>query len=500
MTRALVVIIFGMLLGYHPLSAQENTFHMNIHGWLFDLYTGTTVGHHWVYFRSYNNNAQPQKDSSLTNSSGHYHIDSITCQIGSLNLEVYTYDCHQNKLSYHIFYYEPWKTLNFTLCANPPAFCKASFSWDAAITNPLQVQFTDESLGNVTTWYWDFGDGSTSDISNPIHTYSSPGTYQVILEVMDTVSLPPCVDSDTLYVTVIQVNYYTLAGQIFNGSFPQSDGKAKIYYVENDEYTLLDSSALNENGVYYFYMIPEGDYLVQAVINIAGNEVPEFWPTYYGDTTTWQQSALLSLQSDFFEGDILLNKLNTPPSGPGSINGIAYKEAQGDQDPVPDVEIVLSDEAGNPLDYDFSRGDGGYHFKDLPYGTYYLRAEIPGFSAPYVIVTLDAANPVAEEIKIPTTTLPIGMGENSNPNFSSTLYPNPNHGQANLEIMMNKAGKLNIQVLDILGKTMKSQQFDLGHGQNIIALNLTELSSGTYILNLSSAERGVIRKKFKLIR
>ncbi len=54
---------------------------------------------------------------------------------------------------------------------------------------PLAVNFTDQTaLGNgaLATWNWDFGDGSYSTQQNPSHTYNSVGTYQVALEVMDS--------------------------------------------------------------------------------------------------------------------------------------------------------------------------------------------------------------------------------------------------------------------------------------------------------------------------
>jgi PKD repeat protein len=48
---------------------------------------------------------------------------------------------------------------------------------------PLDVQFTDESTGDITGWQWDFGDGETSDQQNPSHTYDQIGNYTVSLEV-----------------------------------------------------------------------------------------------------------------------------------------------------------------------------------------------------------------------------------------------------------------------------------------------------------------------------
>ena len=48
---------------------------------------------------------------------------------------------------------------------------------------PLTVEFTDKSTGNITEWYWDFGDGGSSTLKNPVYTYKQAGSYNVTLEV-----------------------------------------------------------------------------------------------------------------------------------------------------------------------------------------------------------------------------------------------------------------------------------------------------------------------------
>jgi hypothetical protein len=45
------------------------------------------------------------------------------------------------------------------------------------------VAFQDQSYGDVTSWNWDFGDGTTSTQQHPIHQYIEPGLYVVVLEV-----------------------------------------------------------------------------------------------------------------------------------------------------------------------------------------------------------------------------------------------------------------------------------------------------------------------------
>lgn len=51
---------------------------------------------------------------------------------------------------------------------------------------PLTVQFTDLSTASgssITAWLWDFGDGTTGSVKNPVHTYTAAGNYNVTLRV-----------------------------------------------------------------------------------------------------------------------------------------------------------------------------------------------------------------------------------------------------------------------------------------------------------------------------
>jgi gliding motility-associated-like protein len=70
----------------------------------------------------------------------------------------------------------------------------------------MTVTFADSSFANCvwsstpwtpTSWSWNFGDNTTSNLQNPVHTYSAYGTYNVTLVV------GPCpIDSITIPITV----------------------------------------------------------------------------------------------------------------------------------------------------------------------------------------------------------------------------------------------------------------------------------------------------------
>jgi hypothetical protein len=45
------------------------------------------------------------------------------------------------------------------------------------------IRFADLTTGTPLSWYWDFGDGSTSDQQHPMHVFDGPGEYTVIRDV-----------------------------------------------------------------------------------------------------------------------------------------------------------------------------------------------------------------------------------------------------------------------------------------------------------------------------
>ncbi len=92
---------------------------------------------------------------------------------------------------------------------------KANFSKSKdTICTSQSVTFTNTSLGG-SVYHWDFGDGITSNLANPLpHTYALPGTYTVVLTAIDMGSgtlvpttqgetLVPCGCRDTIAKTVV---------------------------------------------------------------------------------------------------------------------------------------------------------------------------------------------------------------------------------------------------------------------------------------------------------
>jgi len=143
-----------------------------------------------------------------------------------------------------------------------------------------EVLFTDQSLGDVLIWSWDFGDGNTNSIPNPKHSYDEKGTYIVKLTTIDKIG---CMSE---FVRVIQVfDDYLI--EIPNAFTPnRADGKNNYfrpYFRGIASMRLLifntwgnfifESTELETQGWDGYYngvMSPNGNYVYKAEFETRG--------------------------------------------------------------------------------------------------------------------------------------------------------------------------------------------------------------------------------------
>lgn len=80
-----------------------------------------------------------------------------------------------------------------TVCGQ--LLCRFTVS-DTAGCSPLIIHFTDSSTGNPTSWYWDFGNGDTSNLQNPVDSFIDSGTYHIFLRISNSNS------TDSQYLSI----------------------------------------------------------------------------------------------------------------------------------------------------------------------------------------------------------------------------------------------------------------------------------------------------------
>jgi PKD repeat protein len=163
--------------------------------------------------------------------------------------------------------------------ATPPV---AAFTQDRTSgPSPLTVQFTDQSTGQIRSYEWNFGDGTTSGERNPRHTFTNVGTYNVIL----TITGPGGSSSVTRQITVentsVPAPRANFGANPTSGNVPltvqftnQSTGNITAYTWEfGDGATSTDVSPTHtyaNPGTYNVRLIavgPGGQSTAQATIN-----------------------------------------------------------------------------------------------------------------------------------------------------------------------------------------------------------------------------------------
>jgi PKD repeat protein len=77
-----------------------------------------------------------------------------------------------------------WQTIEVQ-AGNGNAAPFASFTFPCNGMTCTFHDFSSDPNGNVVSWFWEFGDGTTSTAQNPSRTYTNAGVYQVRLTVVD---------------------------------------------------------------------------------------------------------------------------------------------------------------------------------------------------------------------------------------------------------------------------------------------------------------------------
>lgn len=108
----------------------------------------------------------------------------------------------------------------------------------SSIFNDLSTVSNNTSNNNIVSWNWNFGEGNSSDMQNPSHTYDIPNTFNVNLSVITNNG---CADNITIPVTVYPIPVASFSG--FN-----VEGCSPVFPVINSNSTVAaPSSIINYN-------------------------------------------------------------------------------------------------------------------------------------------------------------------------------------------------------------------------------------------------------------
>jgi len=212
---------------------------------------------------------------------------------------------------------------------------------------PFPVQFTNGSVG-ATTWFWDFGDGNTSNVEHPNHIYNSDSSYTVTLMTsngagcFDTVIMPSLINvvTDTLSLSLIDTLNGCLPFPVdfsnniigtgtwfwdFGDGNSSSSANPTHVYTAPGIYTVT-LTTLSPSGCYLFvenYAIVEIDdftagftavqidcsNMVVAFQDTSNSGVSWFWN--FGDGTTSTEQNPVHVFTDSLSQDIYLSVVSS---------------------------------------------------------------------------------------------------------------------------------------------------------------------------------------------
>lgn len=135
--------------------------------------------------------------------------------------------------------------------------------------NKLHFTFTDQSIG-ATSWFWNFGDGTTTTQQNPVHDFPGYGTYTVKL----TVSNDTCQHSKTQSIKIVNgtpgfkaIPTIACKGNTINFSADTTNAANIVSYQWNFGHGGSGGNGINTSTVY----TNAGYYSVSLVVtDIAG--------------------------------------------------------------------------------------------------------------------------------------------------------------------------------------------------------------------------------------
>ncbi len=391
--------------------------------------------------------------------------------------------------------------------------CIADFTFelDSISNTPYTYYFTDKSKGEINRWEWDFGDGAYSQEQNPTHVYADSGMYQVCLTAGSDDSVHYCEDTWCQWIETPE--YYTFGGQVFADNYPINNDEndssnkavATLYKNYHNQWYCVDQREFWKFGYYWFVQKVEGNYLVRVDLKEGSSLYNLFAPTYYGDISTWQNSALFTLNtSDYFAVNINLQPLAAIVDGNGNISGKILQKDNCNGFEANHVAIYLYDGSNSLVSITYTDEQGLFSISNLSFGEYLLKAEYSGRYSSSELISIDEQNPTATGISIGITcSKPDGIFQHNSYRGLTIKksFPIPAYDKLTLIIESDKMRKTDYAIYNISGMRVQRGKLPLVFGNNKVVINVTSLKSGIFLFRIiDEMSRNQVSKKIIIKR
>ncbi|MCF8294514.1 MAG: PKD domain-containing protein [Bacteroidales bacterium] len=328
----------------------------------------------------------------------------------------------------------------------PEAFFTYSINTTATVS--FHDQSSDSIQNQPTYWNWSFGDGATSTLQNPSHSYAQNGYYEVCLIVGNAYG------ADTICQTISFQNY-----MIPVASFTISSSLSPlILFIDNSnglptqwKWNFGDGSNLNLNEN------PAHTYSTNGIFSVC-LEVSN----YLGSDTLCQ--------------NININYYTAP------VSNFSWLQTGDGEITFTDISTMY------PTDWTWSFGDGvGFSFDQHPVYSFATGGEYE--------VCLEASNTIGvgsmicKMVTVQHSAIPDAPGESV-----FTLFPNPTSGNCSLQANENQLSDCQIVVRDMQGRVLNLR---MERCNEQLEIETGGLPAGIYQIQLQS---GDIYDSFKLIK
>lgn len=364
---------------------------------------------------------------------------------------------------------------------NVPLNIDFNFKLDSNNIQANTYIFSSEIDGYYDYLLWNFGDQSIINVTDTTHTYPNQDTdYQVILTAKyyfnDTSVL-----SRSLAKGLTTSSYYNLGGQVYFGDSlmnnPYSTGDtgiAYLYRMNKNSLIPIDTNYFEELGYYWFAQKLKAYYVVKVSLTENSEHYHLFAPSYFGNTTNWDQAEIINLAQDKFREDVYMVEKDRRKSGTSQLQGSVFDLISYDEiDWKPIVCLNNTDE--KLIDYQAPKSDGSYLFENLSAGHYLLSTDITGIRIRPQLLYIDGKG--RSELKSSTITT------------MATLFPNPARDYSILQYQYEGENEnVLLQYFMQDGRMIKEETHAVSRGNNIIHLDLKDVSKGNIYIRIRDKE------------
>ncbi len=478
-----------------------------ISGQVMNYEYGNSVEGHKVFIKDIGDDSDRFIRELITDAEGYYNLTIQTTELsGSYIISTRDYKNNVIDTTVHFRFvgYSAFNVIianfNIYMPYNSPKL-QARFKYTQKLSgqNRFLYKFIDLTKNeNIISTIWHFGDGDTSDVKNPTHTYKSDGVYKVALTVTSKINTKVEVSTTSHLIYISDRSYYHMGGHAFAEYLPVDYGKAFLYTIDsNNNFIPVDTSYMDTLGFFLFYQIPEGKYVIKTQPSAESEQYGKMLPTYYGNTMIWQNAKIINLTQTCWEYDIHMKHGGYLESGNCNINGnVIYGDngLNARSLTAENVDVYLFDENNNLLLSHYSDGEGAFNFSGIGAGVYYLYPEVTGIESNKQFIQLTDEVPNVDNLEIIVgNNGPNSIFDNTTETgLISNVFPNPSLSILNIEINEIRSSDLKISLFDLSGRLVYSNE---NVTQPIATIDVSEFETGTYLLILSNGPK-IDRKLF----